>query len=75
MREGTQFEFEAKKRAEEQRKSLPSPGSQLQPQEGGGDRGHVAGDLQFCVFSVSFSSDSREILGGADDGCLYVYDR
>ena len=45
MREGTQFEFEAKKRAEEQRKSLPSPGRQLQPQEGGGDRGHVAGGV------------------------------
>ena len=45
---------------------------------------------QFCVFSVKFSQDSRqvitgyyivmttllrEILGGANDGCLYVYDR
>jgi len=30
---------------------------------------------QFCVFSVKFSGDSREILGGANDGCLYVYDR
>ena len=33
------------------------------------------GDHQFCVFSVRFSSDGREILGGANDGCLYVYDR
>ena len=33
------------------------------------------GDHQFCIFSVSFSSDSKEILGGANDGCLYVYDR
>jgi len=36
----------------------------------------VPGDPgQFCVFSVKFSRDSREILGGANDGCLYVYDR
>jgi len=32
-------------------------------------------DHNFCIFSVSFSDDSREILGGANDGCLYVYDR
>ena len=38
---------------------------QLQPQH----------DSQFCIFSASFSNDSREILGGANDGCLYVYDR
>jgi len=30
---------------------------------------------QFCIFSVSFSSDSRELLGGANDGFLYIYDR
>ncbi|XP_060534668.1 DDB1- and CUL4-associated factor 11 isoform X2 [Cylas formicarius] len=30
---------------------------------------------RFCVFSVVFSSDSRELLCGANDGCLYVYDR
>lgn len=30
---------------------------------------------RFCVFSVIFSSDGREILGGANDGCIYVYDR
>ena len=45
MREGTQFEFEAKKRAEEQRKSLPSPGRELQPQEASGDRARVAGGV------------------------------
>ena len=32
-------------------------------------------DQQFCIFSVSFSSDSRELLGGANDGYLYLYDR
>lgn len=30
---------------------------------------------RFCIFSVFFSSDGREILGGANDGCLYIYDR
>lgn len=30
---------------------------------------------RFCIFSVVFSSDGREILGGANDGCLYIYDR
>ncbi|XP_076242069.1 DDB1- and CUL4-associated factor 11 isoform X1 [Calliopsis andreniformis] len=30
---------------------------------------------RFCVFSLAFSSDGREILGGANDGNLYVYDR
>ncbi|XP_052230443.1 DDB1- and CUL4-associated factor 11-like isoform X2 [Dreissena polymorpha] len=29
----------------------------------------------FCIFSLMFSSDNREILGGANDGNLYVYDR
>lgn len=29
----------------------------------------------FCIFSLTFSSDNREILGGANDGNLYVYDR
>uniref|UniRef100_A0A8D8UZK1 DDB1- and CUL4-associated factor 11 n=1 Tax=Cacopsylla melanoneura TaxID=428564 RepID=A0A8D8UZK1_9HEMI len=29
---------------------------------------------RFCVFSLTFSQDSSEILGGANDGCLYVYD-
>lgn len=30
---------------------------------------------RFCVFSVGFSSDGNEILGGANDGYLYIYDR
>ncbi|KAF5293504.1 hypothetical protein FQA39_LY02989 [Lamprigera yunnana] len=30
---------------------------------------------RFCVFSVIFSSDGKEILGGANDGFIYVYDR
>lgn len=30
---------------------------------------------RFCVFSVAFSSDGQEILGGANDGFLYIYDR
>lgn len=30
---------------------------------------------RFCIFSVFFSSDGKEILGGANDGCLYIYDR
>lgn len=29
----------------------------------------------FCIFSLTFSSDNKEILGGANDGNLYVYDR
>lgn len=29
----------------------------------------------FCVFSVVFSSDGREIFCGGNDGCLYIYDR
>lgn len=29
---------------------------------------------RFCIFSLTFSHDSSEILGGANDGCLYVYD-
>ncbi|XP_071653596.1 DDB1- and CUL4-associated factor 11 [Temnothorax longispinosus] len=32
------------------------------------------GVRRFCVFSVAFSSDGTEILGGANDQCLYVYD-
>lgn len=32
-------------------------------------------DQRFCMFSVEFSSDGREILGGANDGNIYVYDR
>lgn len=29
---------------------------------------------RFCIFSVKFSSDGRELLGGANDCCLYIYD-
>ncbi|XP_063986297.1 DDB1- and CUL4-associated factor 11 isoform X2 [Diachasmimorpha longicaudata] len=30
---------------------------------------------RFCIFSLVFSGDGREILGAANDGYLYVYDR
>jgi WD repeat-containing protein 23 len=30
---------------------------------------------RFCPFSIRFSQDNREILAGANDGCLYIYDR
>lgn len=33
------------------------------------------GDHSFCIFSLTFSSDNQEVLGGANDGCLYIYDR
>ncbi|XP_053553072.1 DDB1- and CUL4-associated factor 11-like, partial [Bombina bombina] len=41
---------------------------------------HTALDLspserRFAVFSLTVSSDGREVLGGANDGCVYVYDR
>jgi len=29
---------------------------------------------RFCIFSLMFSQDGSEVLGGANDGCLYVYD-
>ncbi|XP_075230110.1 DDB1- and CUL4-associated factor 11 isoform X2 [Lycorma delicatula] len=32
-------------------------------------------DRRFCIFSLVFSYDGDEILGGANDGYLYVYDR
>lgn len=32
-------------------------------------------DRRFCIFSMQFSSDGKDILGGANDSCLYVYDR
>ncbi|XP_039603428.1 DDB1- and CUL4-associated factor 11 isoform X1 [Polypterus senegalus] len=46
----------------------------------GDSESHTALDLnpeerRFCVFSLTASSDGREILGGANDGCLYVFDR
>merc|ERR1719189_738859 len=45
-----------------------------------GDRPHTPltlsqDDGHFCIFSVSFSADDRELLGGANDGCIYIYDR
>ncbi|CAH0547742.1 unnamed protein product [Brassicogethes aeneus] len=30
---------------------------------------------RFCIFSVVFSSDGKELLGGANDGNIYIYDR
>ncbi|KMQ87406.1 wd repeat-containing protein 23, partial [Lasius niger] len=32
-------------------------------------------ERRFCVFSIAFSHDGREILCGANDNCLYIYDR
>lgn len=32
-------------------------------------------ERRFCIFSIVFSSDGKDILGGANDGYLYVYDR
>lgn len=32
-------------------------------------------ERRFCIFSIVFSSDGTDILGGANDGYLYVYDR
>ncbi|TMS08923.1 DDB1- and CUL4-associated factor 11 [Larimichthys crocea] len=31
-------------------------------------------ERRFCVFSLAASTDGNEILGGANDGCLYVFD-
>uniref|UniRef100_A0A3B3Z0J3 Uncharacterized protein n=1 Tax=Poecilia mexicana TaxID=48701 RepID=A0A3B3Z0J3_9TELE len=31
-------------------------------------------ERRFCVFSLAASTDGKEILGGANDGCLYVFD-
>ncbi|XP_071487528.1 DDB1- and CUL4-associated factor 11-like [Diadema antillarum] len=42
---------------------------------------HTALNLQpyieghFCAFSIRFSNDNKEILAGANDGCIYIYDR
>ena len=30
---------------------------------------------RFCIFSLRFSADGFEILGGANDGFIYLYDR
>lgn len=32
------------------------------------------GEHSFCIFSLMFSSDNQEVLGGANDGHIYVYD-
>ncbi|KAK3919851.1 DDB1- and CUL4-associated factor 11 [Frankliniella fusca] len=32
-------------------------------------------DSRFCVFSLVFSQDGQEVLCGANDGYLYIYDR
>lgn len=32
-------------------------------------------DGRFCLFSLRFSEDGDEILGGANDGFLYLFDR
>jgi WD repeat-containing protein 23 len=32
-------------------------------------------DGRFCLFSVRFSADGSEILGGANDGYIYLFDR
>lgn len=29
---------------------------------------------RFCCFSLEFTKDNREFIGGANDGCLYIYD-
>ncbi|RWS27205.1 DDB1- and CUL4-associated factor 11-like isoform X2, partial [Leptotrombidium deliense] len=31
-------------------------------------------ERRFCIFSLRFSQDGNEVLGGANDECLYVYD-
>uniref|UniRef100_A0A3Q3GQ37 DDB1- and CUL4-associated factor 11 n=1 Tax=Kryptolebias marmoratus TaxID=37003 RepID=A0A3Q3GQ37_KRYMA len=45
----------------------------------GDSENHIALDLnpderRFCVFSLAASTDGTEILGGANNGCLYVFD-
>lgn len=32
-------------------------------------------DRLFCIFSLRFSQDGREIIGGANDECMYIFDR
>jgi WD repeat-containing protein 23 len=32
-------------------------------------------ETRFACFSVKFSHDNTEILAGANDGCIYIYDR
>ncbi|GAB6029064.1 DDB1- and CUL4-associated factor 11 [Chamberlinius hualienensis] len=31
-------------------------------------------DRRFCIFSLVFSADGRQVIGGANDECLYIYD-
>ena len=50
-----------------------SPSSQVP------DPFHVSHDMRpesrrFCLFSIKFSPNNSEILGGASDSCLYIYD-
>lgn len=28
----------------------------------------------FCIFSVAFAENGKEVIGGGSDGCLYIYD-
>ncbi|KAG1678944.1 DDB1- and CUL4-associated factor 11 [Nymphon striatum] len=32
------------------------------------------GNRRFCVFSISYSQDGKELIGGACDACIYIYD-
>ncbi|XP_066064949.1 LOW QUALITY PROTEIN: DDB1- and CUL4-associated factor 11, partial [Chamaea fasciata] len=32
-------------------------------------------DRRFAVFSLAVGAEGREVVGGANDGCVYVYDR
>ncbi|CAH1779719.1 unnamed protein product [Owenia fusiformis] len=32
-------------------------------------------DRNFSIFSLEFSHSNHELLGGANDGCIYIYDR
>ncbi|XP_053824624.1 DDB1- and CUL4-associated factor 11 [Vidua chalybeata] len=32
-------------------------------------------DRRFAVFSLAVGPDGRDVMGGANDGCVYVYDR
>lgn len=36
---------------------------------------HRPQERRFAVFSLAVGPDGREVVGGANDGCLYVYDR
>lgn len=32
------------------------------------------GNHRFCLFSIQFSQDTREIIGGSSDFSIYIYD-